>query len=206
MELCQKNEDVKTKECMKCKIAKPLTEFYNQKQNKKDGLAYQCIECDKRYKAENKEKTAELRTKTQKEYRNKNREGLCAKERLWYRKNKEHALETKKLYRRKKRANDPLFRARNSISKRIRDVLGGSRSKKSMEILGCDMVFFKSYMESLFRPGMSWDNYGVHGWHIDHKIPLASANTVEEIEKLCHYSNLQPLWAIDNIKKSDAIP
>lgn len=52
---------------------------------------------------------------------------------------------------------------------------------------------------------MSWENHGLFGWHIDHKIPLSSAKDEEELKKLCHYTNLQPLWAIDNIKKRDKI-
>ena len=52
---------------------------------------------------------------------------------------------------------------------------------------------------------MSWDNYGLYGWHIDHKVPLSLAKTEEELLKLCHFSNLQPLWAKDNLKKGDSI-
>jgi hypothetical protein len=52
---------------------------------------------------------------------------------------------------------------------------------------------------------MSWDNYGFYGWHIDHVIPLSSAKTEEEVYKLCHYTNLQPLWAEDNLKKGSKI-
>ena len=52
---------------------------------------------------------------------------------------------------------------------------------------------------------MSWENYGKDGWHIDHKIPLSSAKTDREIYELCHYTNLQPLWAKDNLKKSNKI-
>ena len=52
---------------------------------------------------------------------------------------------------------------------------------------------------------MSWDNYGLHGWHIDHIIPISSAKTEEELYKLFYYTNLQPLWAIDNIKKGNKI-
>ena len=59
----------------------------------------------------------------------------------------------------------------------------------------------KIYLESKFVEGMSWNNYGLYGWHIDHIIPLSSANTEDEIYKLCHYTNLQPLWSEDNLKK-----
>jgi hypothetical protein len=52
---------------------------------------------------------------------------------------------------------------------------------------------------------MTWDNYGVGGWEIDHIIPLASAKTEEEVYKLCHYTNLQPLWANENFKKGKKI-
>jgi len=52
---------------------------------------------------------------------------------------------------------------------------------------------------------MSWENHSIHGWHIDHIIPLSSANNKEDLYKLCHYTNLQPLWAKDNLLKSNKI-
>lgn len=70
---------------------------------------------------------------------------------------------------------------------------------KTRDMLGCDWDFLKLYIEERFLPGMSWDNR--RAWHIDHIIPLSSAKNVEEMERLCHYSNLQPLWAADNIRK-----
>jgi hypothetical protein len=78
-----------------------------------------------------------------------------------------------------------------------------SKKNKTMDMVGCDSHFLKEYLEQKFQQGMSWDNYGV--WHIDHIIPLSSAKSEEEIYKLCHYTNLQPLWGIDNIKKSNKI-
>ena len=62
-----------------------------------------------------------------------------------------------------------------------------------------------THLESKFTDGMSWDNHTTHGWHIDHIIPLSSAKTLEEVEKLCHFSNLQPLWAIDNLLKGGRV-
>ena len=77
------------------------------------------------------------------------------------------------------------------------------KNKKTEEILGCDYMFIKDYLETKFTEGMSWENYGK--WHIDHIIPLFSAKTDEEIYKLCHYTNLQPLWGEDNLKKGKKI-
>jgi hypothetical protein len=80
-----------------------------------------------------------------------------------------------------------------------------TKTNKTFDIVGCSPEFLKEHLEQQFTEGMSWDNHGLYGWHIDHKIPLSSANTEEEIYNLCHYSNLQPLWAEDNLKKSNKI-
>ena len=70
---------------------------------------------------------------------------------------------------------------------------------------GCSMDFLVNYLEQRFQPGMTWDNYGLYGWHIDHIKPCASFDLTKKSEqkKCCHYTNLQPMWAEDNIKKSD---
>ena len=75
------------------------------------------------------------------------------------------------------------------------------KSDKTLELLGASVTFVKKYLESLFQPGMSWDNYGE--WHVDHIIPCASfdLNDPEQQKKCFHYTNLQPLWAADNIAK-----
>lgn len=71
--------------------------------------------------------------------------------------------------------------------------------------LGCSIEDFKKHLESLWQPGMSWCNYGLRGWHIDHVIPISSFDLVIKQEQLkaCHYTNLQPLWAKDNLSKGD---
>ena len=70
-------------------------------------------------------------------------------------------------------------------------------------MLGVDWEVCKAHIERQFTKGMNWSNYGE--FHIDHIIPLASAKTEQELKKLCHYSNLQPLWAVDNLIKSAKI-
>ena len=91
-------------------------------------------------------------------------------------------------------------RLRNRLSTAIR-----RRSGSTMGIAGCSVGDLLCYLESKFTDGMTWDNYGRYGWHIDYIKPCAKHDlTVDSEQKSCfHYSNLQPLWAIDNYKKGD---
>jgi len=70
-------------------------------------------------------------------------------------------------------------------------------------MLGCTPQELILHIEKQFKPGMNWNNWSVHGWHLDHIVPLDSGKNQEEVEKLCHYTNLQPLWAEENLKKSN---
>ena len=78
-----------------------------------------------------------------------------------------------------------------------------NKKNKTILYIGCSLEELKLHLEKQFKPGMTWENHGE--WHIDHIIPLASAKTEEDLYKLNHYTNLQPLWAIDNLKKSNKI-
>ena len=72
-------------------------------------------------------------------------------------------------------------------------------------MVGCSSEFLKEYLEKKFTLGMTWQNHCTHGWHIDHIVPLASATTAENMKKLMHYTNLQPMWATENLKKGNKI-
>jgi hypothetical protein len=76
---------------------------------------------------------------------------------------------------------------------------------KTTEFLGCNVLELKNHLEFQFKEGMSWNNHGLFGWHIDHIKPLSSAKTEKELYILCHYTNLQPLWAKDNLSKGNKI-
>ena len=78
-----------------------------------------------------------------------------------------------------------------------------TKRNKTFDIVGCTPEFLKEYLEIQFTEGMTWENRCE--WHIDHIIPLSSAKNEDELYKLCHYTNLQPLWAEDNLKKSNKI-
>jgi hypothetical protein len=80
---------------------------------------------------------------------------------------------------------------------------GYTKKSRTYEILGAEWDFVKSYLESMFKDGMTWENYGE--WEIDHIIPISSGNTEDEVIKLCHYSNLQPLWKEENLLKGNKI-
>ena len=79
------------------------------------------------------------------------------------------------------------------------------RTNKTFNIVGCSPDELKKHLESQFVDNMSWENYGHKGWHIDHKIPLSSAKKYDDVIKLCHYSNLQPLWCKENYKKGKKV-
>ncbi len=109
-------------------------------------------------------------------------------------------------YRKRYRESNPLYRVRESLRTRIWLVLfGGRKTKRTMELIGCDMETFKKYIESQLTEGMNWNNYGK--WHIDHIIPCSKFNLLDEKEqvKCFNYKNLQPLWAKDNLRKGNKL-
>ena len=110
------------------------------------------------------------------------------------------------MYRKNRLKNDIEFRIRDSLRKRLSTAIRNcQKSGSAVRDLGCSIEDLKDRLESQFQPGMSWDNWGrgKDCWHIDHIIPLSSFNLEdrEEFLKACHYTNLQPLWEVDNLKK-----
>jgi len=108
---------------------------------------------------------------------------------------------------RTRRAADPMFSLRQRIrcaTGRVARLTKFTKPGSSFALLGTDFSTFKRHIEDQFSGGMSWENFSE--WHIDHKIPLSSAKTLEELWRLAHYSNLQPLWAADNLRKGAKLP
>lgn len=123
-------------------------------------------------------------------------------QKIWRQNNLEKRRKQQREYNKNKRSGDPLFLLKCRLKIRIASIFRRKRiSKKNNtdDILGCGWDTLKQFIESKFVGGMNWDNRDK--WHIDHIIPLASAKSPEEVEKLCHYTNLQPLWASDNMSK-----
>lgn len=115
-----------------------------------------------------------------------------------------------KEYRQNYYNHNPQAKIAANIRSRIRGLLMRASIRKqnhTHELIGCSWYDLKNHLESLFLEGMNWDNYGINGWHIDHIIPCNSFDLTKKEEQLkCfHYTNLQPLWALDNILKRDKI-
>lgn len=114
----------------------------------------------------------------------------------WHRKN------AKKIY--KQRRERPYEQLASVVRARIYDVLKhGYKSDRTEKLIGCSIKELKVYIEKQFKDGMTWDNYGFYGWHLDHILPLSSFDLTkaEEQKKAFHYTNIQPLWAKDNLRK-----
>jgi hypothetical protein len=184
---------METKICSKCKGEKNICEFSKDK-SRKDGYYLNCKQCEKirlkLFRSNNPEKIKEKYKK------DKLKNPDYIKE--WYKKNPNYNSE----YEKKRRETDTIFYLRKKVRNRIRDYFR-YKTKTTIEYLGCEIELLKEHLEKQFVDGMTWENKG--DWHIDHIIPLSSAKTEDELYKLCHYTNLQPLWAIDNIKKGKKI-
>lgn len=111
----------------------------------------------------------------------------------------------KQIHERRKQNMTLNTRISSNVRSRLYQCL---KRKSSFKLLGCSLEELKKHLESQFTEGMSWDNYGRDGWHIDHIKPLASFDLTknDDISKACHYTNLQPLWAEDNLRKNRLYP
>ena len=133
----------------------------------------------------------------------RNREAHLAKSREWRKANLEERRAVQRAYN-KAYNQRPEVRLRRTLRTRLKKALKGSRAAgTTLELLGCSIEQLRAHLEAQFKPGMNWDNWTRDGWHIDHVRPLASFDLAdpEQQRAACHYSNLQPLWAIDNLAK-----
>jgi hypothetical protein len=196
--------------CIVCEKEKELKEF-DKKKTTLDGYRNQCKQC--LYK-KRKDRFLLLTDSEKEEYRSKSNE---RKRKYWKNNIEDPEFKIKQKIKRRenhlKRMKDPLYKLKVSFSRRLNRFLkrGESTNKAYyLDKLGCSFEELKTYLESKFEDWMTWENYGKYngelnyGWDLDHKIPLSSATTENEIYNLSHYSNLQPLCSRINrdIKKN----
>jgi hypothetical protein len=177
--------------CSRCDQDKHFEEFHVNNATKRGRLARckKCVSetCKERY---SKDKTYHQ------EYYKKNKEKIIPKVKEYL----------KRGYRKEYRKRTHVKIARYQ-RKRIRELLnqaGTRKSHRTLKYIGCTTKELMSYLENKFQEGMTWENYGFKGWHIDHIRPCASFDLSDpEQQKQCfHHTNLQPLWAEDNMRKS----
>ena len=215
-----------TKKCNKCGEIKPLAEFH-KKTASKDGHQSQCKGCMKRYNEKNKaakteyDKRYNKKNKVaiaewQKRYNEKNKAAIADYQKRYFEENKAAMAEYQKHYnkenkdaiaeqRKNRRATDPIHNLTCNIRVLIRNSFrngGFSKKSKTASILGCSFDEFHQHIESQFTDGMSWQR--MSDIHIDHRLPVSAATTEEEILVLNHHRNLQPMWAAQNLAKSDS--
>ena len=205
-------KQMETKVCKKCGIEKLLCEYDDDKRVK-DGLSYRCKECRRKYFNQYNSVNIEKKRDYGKKSYWKNRDKELERIKIKHEKFKDKEIEYRKNNRSKinKREknrynNDFLYKLKVNMRNRLKLFLKSKKIYKTnttFNLVGETPENIKQYIENQFIDGMKWDNYGE--WHIDHIIPLASAKTEEDVYKLCHYTNLQPLWAEDNYKKGKKI-
>jgi len=213
---------IERKECTKCHILKDMCEFGVRK-DRKSGYRSSCKECEKetakKWVKKNLTYVQERNKNYNKKYYNNNLEIIKEKNKNYYLNNTDFCKETmkgfkknnpnyKEEYEKKRKLIDQIYKLRVKIRNRINKIFklkNINKKNNTFDIVGCSPIFLKEHIEKKFTEGMSWSNRGLFGWHIDHIIPLSSAKTEEEIYKLCHYTNLQPLWAKDNLKKGKTL-
>ena len=209
---------METKICTKCKKEFPATvEYFHRRKGIGDGLVPACKKCkgkyDKNYWKNNKNRFSDLKrnyyetnkeiiTEKRKKYREFNKAKL-RKQRLDYYKNNKDRIN--KYYINWRRNNIQRKIADNLRNRLYAAVKNKYKAGSAVSDLGISIDGFIDYFESKFKTGMMWENHGE--WHIDHIRPLSSFDLTdrEQFIKACHYTNLQPLWAAENIKKGSKI-
>jgi len=223
---------METKICKICSVEKTILEFHKRKDSD-DGFRNECKNCTRlrinNYRRENKEKinswnrgtyyrNIDKHKETKKKYRDKNnekqkirakkyRENNVEKIKKYHQDNKEYLMKEALQRHNNRYKNDIIFKLKHMVRARLKVFFNSqniTKKNKTFDIVGCTPEQLREHIEKQFKDGMCWEKMGKH-IHIDHIIPLASAKTEEEILKLCHYTNLQPLWAEDNLKKGDKI-
>lgn len=188
--------------CSKCDSIKKLSEFYRSDTTYCKGCRKQINDSQKDYRRDYYLKNRDKIIAYNKQRYEKKKGEIKDYKRKWCQKNKGH----RNVCQRSRRKTDTNFRLTQNLRTRIVKVLKGiNKSASTMELVGCTIDEFKSHLQEQFQPGMTWENYGK--WHIDHIMPCASFDLANpEQQRQCfHHTNMQPLWAEDNLAKGDRI-
>jgi len=223
------SQQITTKKCNFCNEYKCFDKF-SIKKSGKFGISARCKICDQIYNQNYYLKNKEKIIKNVNAWSNKNKDKKRNYSNNWVERNKEKSLTNNSAWRNKNKEKmiqcrkSWFIRNRNKVNElrknnynsnsifsfisKTRCLILSSFNRKKMtkrnkteQILGCNFNEFKIHIEKQFLKGMTWEKRSE--WHIDHIVPISSAKTEEDVIKLNHYTNLRPLWAKDNLKKSN---
>lgn len=198
----KRHEELKNNQEIQNKIKERRKKYYSE--NRELIRERQKIAYKKHYEA-NKEKIRAAHE----DYNELNRDKIKKQRQEYYQRNKSKILDYNQSYRNEKLKSDTQFRLAYILRSRLRTALNKKyKAGSAVKDLGCSIEELKAYLESKFQEGMTWENHSQTGWHIDHIKPLSrfDLSDREQFLEACHYSNLQPLWAGDNLSKSDNFP
>ena len=202
------------KRCPKCKQHKDESEFHKDKRTK-DGLHNWCKVCKRAYSAKWYAENTERQRASNAKWRAENTEHWLAYKAKWDAENpgykakwraKNPGYQAK--YGRERKRTDRQFALARSLRDRLNKALKGNyKSGSAVRDLGMTIPEFEAYIEPMFMPGMTWDNWTDDGWHLDHIYPLAKADLTDRVQFLAvaNWQNYQPLWAADNFAKNDTV-
>lgn len=195
------------KHCPTCDTWKPLPD-YGKQTSSWDKLSRMCRVCFNKYKANKRAtdpKYKETDARLTEKYKASGK--TAERNRKRYEAKKPELIQAAMKYQRKRYATDPKYRISVAVRRRFAKLVKQIHNydKNAKELTGCSWQELQDHLTSQFKEGMTWDNHGIHGWHIDHIRPCKSFDLSDpEQQKLCfHYTNLQPLWAHENLEKSD---
>jgi len=192
-----------TKLCSKCRQIRFLDDFHKSMISK-DGFHCWCKGCKKKYQKNYYLNNRDELKSGQKNYYLNNRDERKEYQKKYQKKNRKKINKTKNKYQKNRLKADICYKIAHNLRGRLyRTIKNNQKSGSAVRDLGCSISELKKHLELLFKPGMSWDNYGE--WHIDHIIPLSRFDLTNSIEfkEACSYTNLQPLWASENFIKSN---
>lgn len=221
------------KKCSKCKEVKGV-ECFGKDKSSKDGLYAYCRFCgcekakewyknntekakitNKEWKKNNPERVKAIN----KEWKKNNSEKIKAHVKEWYKNNPEKVLAYSRkwaknnktqinAHRTERKKTDINFKLAENLRRRLNSAIKrNQKSGSAVSDLGCTVEELKTHLESHFQSGMTWKNWTLSGWHIDHITPITAFDLTnrEQFLKACHYTNLQPLWSVDNFRKGNRI-
>lgn len=193
-----RNPDGLQRECRKC------VSLYKKQYREKMGEELLIVKRLSHHKHKHKRKYTDEGRAVAKLYKQTHKEEIQAQRKIYEAENIDHLRERSNKYTKERRERDINFKIAGNLRCRLRKAIHrNSKVGSAVSDLGCSIEKFKQYIEKQFQPGMSWDNWALDTWHIDHIISLSTVDLTnrEQFLKVCHYTNQRPMWSDQNIKE-----